>query len=113
MEQELNSLHEQFDKIIDDLKLTSEYTNYVKAKTILEACDEATAILNQIKDLQKARNSCKNANETSLVKELTTQIDKLHDSYDQIFEVAQFNYAYEQLSQKVNQIKIAIENQIN
>ncbi len=113
MEQELNNLSIQFDEIISELKKSEEYNDYVKAKLILENCVEANDILNNIKDLQKARNNCRAAKEKKLVEELSNQIENLHIKYDKIFEVSQFNYAYEKFFKKVEAIKTAIENQIN
>lgn len=113
MDQELSNLENQFNSIIDDIKNSVEYTNYVNAKNILDSCSEASTIIGKIKELQKARNNCKHAKQDDLVKELTIEIDKLHLKYDLLFEVAQFNEAYEVLYNKVEKIKIAIENQIN
>ncbi len=113
MEQELSKLHTQFDEIIEDLKKSFEYQNYLKAKKILCDCKQATETLNEIKKLQQARMSCKQNNQKQLVNELTQQIENLHHQYDRIFEVAQFNLAYEIFYKKVEKIKFEIEKQLN
>ncbi len=110
MDHELNNLKSQFDEIIATLKNTSEYQDYIKAKTILENCDTATTTNNEIKDLQKIRV---NTTDEETIQELSEHIDLLHEKYDKIFEVAQFNQSYERLCNLVNKIKEQIEAQVN
>lgn len=113
MEQELNNLKNQFDLYINDIKNSEIYINYITAKKQLEQCSEATAVLDNIKELTKAKHQCTNANEIVLVKKIEEDIENLHLKYDLIFEVVQFNYAYEQLVEVVNTIKYNIETQMN
>ncbi len=109
MVKSLNQAKDEFDHYILELKSNDIYISYVKAKEILDNCEEATETLNQIKDLQKARHKA-NSKEKD---DISNKIEDLHNTYDSIFEVAQFNYCYDNLKNEIEKLKQILEKTIN
>ncbi len=109
MDQSLNEFKVSFDIYIENFKKSSIYTNYIKSKELLDNCVQASDILEEIKSLQKLRNKIAG----DVKNDITVKIDKLHDDYDEIFEVAQFNHCYEKMRKALEEIKFIIEDIIN
>ncbi|MFV0424901.1 MAG: YlbF family regulator [Bacilli bacterium] len=113
MEQELNNLKKQFDTYINLIKNSKAYIDYFDAKNMLENSSEASKIINTIKDLQQAKNICKKNKQADLVIKIEKDLEKLNNQYDLLFEVVNFNIAYEKLVELVEEIKFNIEQSIN
>ncbi len=113
MDQKFSSLKKEFDEYLQEIKTTTIYNDYIHAKKVLVECEQANYIMNQIKETQKAVKSCNKNNIDDLAKELEMRLEKLLDEYDLLFEVVQFNYAYEKLYELVSELKIELENRIN
>ncbi len=113
MEAKFSELRQQFDKYIQEVKNTKEYSDYQYAKDALKNCEQATYILNQIKELQQAKHSCKVNGEGILVNEIENELENFNNKYDMLLEVVQFNIAYDNLVNLVSKIKDSIENHLH
>lgn len=112
MEQRLNNLKAEFDEYIANIKDTEIYSKYLYAKNMLKESERANEIIEQLKQLQQAKHSCKKNNELELVKAIEKEIDAMNNKYDLLIEVVQFNIAYENLTNLVNEVKVSIENML-
>ncbi len=110
MEISLNDATELFDKKLAELSTSKCYLNYLQAKNILDECEEANNLLKKIKELQKIKRNLK---DDDLKDDVNEELDKLHEEYDCLFEVAQFNHFYDIFYQTISEIKFDIENIIN
>lgn len=113
MEAKFKELTKQFDQYILEIKNTKEYKDYVHAKKVLVEYDTANEIMNQVKELQKAKHSCEKNEQVELVEDIEKALASFNHKYDLLFEVVQFNMAYDNLVELVNQIKYNIEENLN